>query len=135
MSRFSQIPTVYELEYLHVVSGSELIPSATLRLRVGEEVFQLATSGDGPVDAIYTGINELIQYEPEVKDYEIRSVTRGQDALGEVSVKLEINGETVNGRGTSTDVLEASAKAYVDALNRARYHLENQSGEPITDTV
>lgn len=131
----SKIPTVYQLEYIHVVSGSELIPSATLRLRVGEEVFQHATAGDGPVDAVYSGINELIQYEPDVKDYEIRSVTRGQDALGEVSVKLDIDGETVNGRGTSTDVLEASAKAYVDALNRARYHLENESGEDITDTV
>ncbi|MFB6347014.1 MAG: alpha-isopropylmalate synthase regulatory domain-containing protein, partial [bacterium] len=74
-----------------------------------------------PVDAVYSGINELIEYDPEVKDYEIRSVTRGQDALGEVSVKLHVRTVTVNGRGTSTDVLEASAKAYLDALNRARY--------------
>lgn len=132
----SKIPSVYELEYLHVVSGSKLIPTATLRLRVDDEVLQHAASGDGPVDAVYTGINDLIDYEPTVKDYEIRSVTRGQDALGEVSVKLEVDGETVNGRGTSTDVLEASAKAYVDALNRARYRLQHAPREEtITDTV
>jgi 2-isopropylmalate synthase len=131
----SKIPAIYELDYLHVVSGSGLIPTATLRLKIGEEVHQYAASGDGPVDAVYTGINELIQFDPTVKDYEIRSVTRGQDALGEVSVKLDVEGETVNGRGTSTDVLEASAKAYLDALNRARYRLENESEEEITDTV
>jgi 2-isopropylmalate synthase len=131
----SKIPAIYELDYLHVVSGSGLIPTATLRLKVGEEVHQHAASGDGPVDAVYSGINELIQLDPTLKDYEIRSVTRGQDALGEVSVKLDVEGETVNGRGTSTDVLEASAKAYLDALNRARYRLENESDEEITDTV
>lgn len=131
----SQIPSIYELEYIHVVSGTGLIPTATIKLRVHEDVHQIAKSGDGPVDAVYTAINELIDYEPEVQDYEIRSVTRGQDALGEVSVKLSVEGVTVNGRGTSTDILEASAKAYIDALNRALYRIQNESEEEITDTV
>ncbi len=131
----SGIPEIYELDYLHVVSGSGLIPTATLRLAIGEEVHQNAASGDGPVDAVYSAINALIQPEPTLKDYEIRSVTRGQDALGEVSVKLDVEGYTVNGHGTSTDVLEASAKAYLDALNRTRYRLENEPEEEITDTV
>lgn len=131
----SQIPSIYELEYLHVVSGSTIIPTATLRVKIGEDVEQTAASGDGPVDAVYSGINELIDYTPDLKDYEIRSVTRGQDALGEVSVKMSVEGTVVTGRGTSTDVLEASAKAYLDALNRARYRLENEPEQEIKDTV
>jgi 2-isopropylmalate synthase len=131
----SRIPTVYELDYIHIVSGNTLLPTATLKITIEDETIQCAASGDGPVDAIYSAINEAVGLEPELNDYGIRSVTRGQDALGEVTVKLTINDVTVNGRGTSTDVLEASARAYLDALNRARYRGETEDREEITGTV
>jgi len=131
----SSIPSVYGLDYFHIVSGSTVLATATVEIRVDDEKRRTAASGDGPVDAVYTAINELLDLEPELADYSIRSVTRGQDALGEVSVKLRVEGREVNGRGTSTDVLEASAKAYLDALNRLRYRLRHEPEERILDTV
>ncbi len=131
----SSIPSVYELDYFHIVSGSSVLATATVQISVDDESRRTAASGDGPVDALYSAINEILAVEPELSDYSIRSVTRGQDALGEVSVKLFVDEREVNGRGTSTDVIEASAKAYLDALNRARYRLQNEPEERILDTV
>lgn len=131
----SQIPSVYELEYIHIVSGNTVLPTATLKLTIEEETVQQAASGHGPVDAVYSAINEAVGLEPDLDDYGIRSVTRGQDALGEVTVKLTVEGVSVTGRGTSTDVLEASALAYLDALNRTRYQNQSEKRKPIKDTV
>ena len=131
----ARIPEVYSLEYVHILSGNTILPTATVKLGIEEDVKQAASSGDGPVDAVYSAINSLIGAEPELHDYSIRSVTRGQDALGEVTVKMTVNDLTVHGRGTSTDVLEASARAYVDALNRARFRAEQDDVKEIEDTV
>ncbi|MGM0381659.1 MAG: 2-isopropylmalate synthase [bacterium] len=131
----ARIPEIYSLDYVHFLSGSTVLPSATVKVKVEDEVRQAAASGDGPVDAVYSAINSLIDVIPELNDYSIRSVTRGQDALGEVTVKMTVNNYTVHGRGTSTDVLEASARAYLDALNRAHYRAESGAEEKIEDTV
>ncbi|MBC8080432.1 MAG: 2-isopropylmalate synthase, partial [Gorillibacterium sp.] len=74
--------------------------------------------GNGSVDAIYKAIDRAIGESVELQDYNIQSVTDGKDALGEVSVVLAQNGLSVKGRGVSTDILEASARAYVDSINR-----------------
>ena len=75
-------------------------------------------SGDGPVDACYKAIDKIIKTGGELLDYQIRSVTSGKDALGEVSVKIGSKNRVVSGRGASTDIIEASIKAYVNAVNK-----------------
>lgn len=131
----NRIPAVFELEYFHIVSGGTLLPTATVEVEVDGEPRQNAATGHGPVDAIYGAINDLLEVEPSLDDYSIRSVTQGQDALGEVGVKLTLDEVTVNGRATSTDVMEASAKAYLDALNRADYRRSENGRRTIRDTV
>ncbi len=131
----ARIPTVYELEYVHILSGNTVYPSATVEVSVKGEKLRNSSSGDGPVDAIYSAIASLLDVEPVLNDYSIRSVTRGMDALGEVTVDLSIDGLSVHGRATSTDVLEASARAYLDALNRARYRQQSGGDREVMDTV
>ncbi len=108
----------YELQYLHSVSGTGTVPSATVRMRIGDETVQQSSWGDGPVDAAYAAIGLACGTEARLDDYAIRAITSGSQALGEVTVHLSDNGEKARGRGVSTDVIEASARAYVDALNR-----------------
>jgi len=116
-----ELPTVtetYKLQYVHTTAGSETVPTATIRLAVGNKVIQDAACGDGPVDACYKTIDRITRISPELLDYSLRSVTSGKDALGEVTVKLRHKDTEVIGRGTSTDIIEASAKAYVNAINK-----------------
>ncbi len=108
----------YKLEYLHTVSGTGTVPSATVRLSIGDKSVQESAWGDGPVDATYAAIRMAAGAEVQVDNFAIRAVTSGSQALGEVTVHLSENGQSVRGRGVSTDVIEASAQAYVDALNR-----------------
>src|SRR5262249_1160145 len=112
------VPGFYQLEYLHIYSGTSAIPTATVRVRVGEETREGAATGDGPVDALCRAIAQVTGAAACLERYEIRAVTRGTEALGEATVHLEENGRRVLGRGASTDVIEASAKAYLDGLNQ-----------------
>jgi 2-isopropylmalate synthase len=112
------VPDVYRLEYMHIYSGTSAIPTATVRVRIKDEVREGAAIGDGPVDAVYKAISEVTKNTAKLVRYEIRAVTSGTEAMGEVTVQLEQGGRKMLGRGASTDVIEASAKAYVDALNR-----------------
>ena len=109
---------VYDLEYLLVASGTGTLPTASVRVRVKDEVRQAAAFGDGPVDAAYGAIREATGLSPKLENYSIRAVTGGKEALGEATVRITENGRTYIGRGISTDIIEASAKAYVDAINR-----------------
>jgi len=109
---------VYTLEYFHIISGSSTIPSATVRIKKGEDVYEDASRGDGPVDAVYKAIDRITGLTPILREYKITAVTSGQDAQGEVNVSLEIEGLKIPGKGVSTDIIEASAKAYLDAVNR-----------------
>jgi 2-isopropylmalate synthase len=112
------VPEAYHLEYLHIYSGTSAIPTATVRLRVKEEAREGAAIGDGPVDAVCRAISEVTRTAAKLVRYELRAVTSGTEAIGEVTVQLEEGGRRVMGRGASTDVIEASAKAYIDGLNR-----------------
>jgi 2-isopropylmalate synthase len=114
------VAETYHLEYLHIYSGTSAIPTATVRVRVQDDVREGASIGDGPVDAVYKAISTLTQSAAKLVRYDIRAVTSGTEALGEVTVQLEMDGDKVIGRGASTDVIEASAKAYLDGLNRLR---------------
>jgi 2-isopropylmalate synthase len=112
----------WELVGLQVVAGSDsLTPTATVTLRSPDgDTKTDAATGDGPVDAIYSTVMRITGGEYQLVDYRIRAVTGGKDAQGEVNVELEpINGDgSATGRGLSTDILEASALAYVAAVNR-----------------
>ena len=109
---------MYKLTYVHTASGSDTVPTATIRLSKEGKTLQDAACGDGPVDACYKTIDRLTGVSPELVDYSLHSVTKGKDALGEVALKLRYHGIEVGGRGTSTDVIEASAKAYLNAVNK-----------------
>ncbi|MFQ5846471.1 MAG: 2-isopropylmalate synthase [Candidatus Methylomirabilales bacterium] len=113
------VAETYVLDHLQFASGTNMIPTATVRLKKEDEVHQESGWGDGPVDATFKAIDQVTGIHPRLKDYGIRAVTSGKDALGEVMVSIEVDGHTIIGRGTSTDVIEASAKAYLNAINRA----------------
>jgi 2-isopropylmalate synthase len=114
----TQTAATYELEYLHVISGTGLVPSATVKLRKDGQVFQDSGTGDGPVDAALAAIDTITGLKGRLQDYALRSATSGKDALGEVSVKVDFDGTVVSGRAASTDVIEGSARAYLAAVNR-----------------
>ena len=109
---------VYKLAYVHTTSGSDTVPTATIRLEKEGKTTQDAACGDGPVDACYKTIDRMTGLSPELVDYGLHAVTKGKDALGEVTVRLRHHGVEVSGRGASTDVIEASAKAYLNAINK-----------------
>ncbi|MCC7176408.1 MAG: 2-isopropylmalate synthase [Bryobacterales bacterium] len=113
------VPETYRLEYLHFYSGTAAIPTAAVRLSIKGEVKEAAAVGDGPVDAACKAIAQVTNTSARLVRYEIRAVTSGTGALGEVTVNLEgAGGRRVMGRGVSTDVIEASVKAYLDGLNK-----------------
>jgi 2-isopropylmalate synthase len=112
------VPETYQLDYLHIYSGTSAIPTATVRLRISGEVREGAAIGDGPVDAACKAISGVTKSAAKLVRYEIRAVTSGTEAMGEVTAQLEEDGRKVVGRGASTDVIEASAKAYIDGLNK-----------------
>ncbi len=112
-------PSVWELESLQTTAGTGVIPTATVRLsKMDGQVIQDAATGDGPVDAIYSAIQRITGLHAKLIDYQIRAITKGKDAQGEVRIEIEIDGVRLNGRGVSTDIIEASAKAYLAAINR-----------------
>ncbi|HZP27112.1 MAG TPA: 2-isopropylmalate synthase [Dehalococcoidia bacterium] len=110
---------VYRLDLLQVSCGNQLVPTATVRL-IGPEEKQLETSvtGTGPVDATFKAINNLVGVPNRLVEYVVNSVTEGIDAQGEVTVRIESDGRTFVGRGADTDIVVASAKALLNALDR-----------------
>jgi len=112
-------PEVYRLEKLQVAFDSSAVPTAYVAIHVqGEGIREQRAEGNGSVDAIYNAVDALTGEQVELEDYAIKSVSQGKDALGEVFVVLAQNDVSAQGRGLSTDILEASARAYIDALNR-----------------
>ncbi len=116
----------YHLDYMHVVTGSNILPTATIRLicesmSIGEIGVGV---GVGSVDSVYKTISDMVKLPHSLVDYVVHSVTGGTDALGEVTVRIsDHDGHIFSGRGASTDIIDASAKAYVQALNRLAAHL------------
>jgi len=108
----------YELENIQVNSGTNSIPNAVVKIKVKDQFVEEASIGDGPVDAVFNAIERALKIKSEVESYQVRSVTSGREALGEVLVRIRSNEKSFNGRGISTDIIEASAKAYLSALNQ-----------------
>ena len=119
-----EIKEAYELEYFTILSGNQAVPTATIGLKHKGNVSQEAAVGDGPVDAAYRAIDKLVGESVKLTDYSLRGVTGGKDAMGEVVVRITQNGQKILGRGASTDIIEASILAYVNALNRLLFMKE-----------
>ncbi|HHV80513.1 TPA: 2-isopropylmalate synthase [bacterium] len=113
-----EIP-VYRLINMEITTRSDNSSYAVVNLERGEETFHGEAEGDGPVEALFNAIEKAVEMHFELIDFSLKSVTTGKDALGESLVKLKKNGEIFTGRGTSKNVLEASAIAYINAINRA----------------
>jgi 2-isopropylmalate synthase len=108
----------FELEYLRVLIETGESPTATVKIKSKEGIKEAQAEGDGPVDAAYEAIREATGFSPTLESYSIRAVTSGKEALGEATVKIKTDSRMFMGRGISTDIIEASAKAYIDAINR-----------------
>jgi 2-isopropylmalate synthase len=119
----------YTLTYFNIQSGNVSVPTATVRIESGNERFEEAATGDGPVDAIFNAIDRALNLSTKLLEYVVQAVTPGKQAIGEVSVSVEIDGRKFVGRGASTDILEASARAYVNALNRWKAYISARKGE------
>ena len=110
---------VYRLDFVQVSCGDHAQPTATVRLIAPDGSIRAdAALGTGPVDAVYRAINRIVQVDNELTEFHVKSVTEGIDAQGEVTISVESKGRSYVGRGADTDIIVASAKAYMNALNR-----------------
>ncbi len=113
-----RIPDKFKLIYLSSMSGNMAIPTAALKMEVRGEEKLLSDFGVGPIDAVFNTIDRLVERSPKLTRYSVNAITGGTDAQGEVTVKLEENSITSVGRAADPDIIVASAKAYINALNR-----------------
>jgi len=113
---------IWFLDDLVTTSGAKITPEIKIVLKSKGRKYTKVSSGDGPVDACYKAIDAITKLKGKLLDYSIQSVTQGKDALGEVTIRLKINDKIVIARGTSTDIIVASAKAYIEAINKALVH-------------
>jgi 2-isopropylmalate synthase len=115
-----QAPAVFELESFDIEASNHRSPLARVRVRMPDgEVESGSFTGDGPIDAFFSALNAAVSHEARLKEYHVSAVTGGRDALGEVNVLLELDGRLSSGVGVSTDILEASGKAYLRAISNA----------------
>ncbi len=115
---FSKIPEIYSLVDLSISSGINQRPMAAIKMKVNDRAVERVGHGDGPVDAVYKAIAAITKTKSNLQTFEVKAITGGTDALGEVTVTLEEDGRTVRGHGADTDIIVASAKAYIKALNK-----------------
>ncbi|MBW1778477.1 MAG: 2-isopropylmalate synthase [Deltaproteobacteria bacterium] len=111
----------FKLEYLHVTCGTTVLPMASVQLTVNGRSVRGAGYGNGPIDAAFESIAKLTGTEAELLRFSVNAITGGTDALGEVTVRLRENGLIALGKGADPDIITASAKAYINGLNRLEY--------------
>ncbi len=116
-----QVKEVFVLKHLAAQSGTGIMPMATVEMQIDGKTVQQTGNGDGPVDAVYRTIAGITKTQSKLEAYLVKGITGGTDALGEVTVKVEEGGKKVTGHGADTDIIVASAKAYVNALNKLEY--------------
>ena len=110
----------YDLVSLKITTGTDIVPEAIIKIKHKKKEIEAKSTGDGPVDACYKAIDKITKIKAKLVNYELEAITKGKDAQGRVRVEILISGETFFGSGSSTDILESSVKAYLDALNRIR---------------
>jgi 2-isopropylmalate synthase len=116
-----RMPRRFKLVYLNVIAGNITVPTATVKMEVDGKLIQEAGFGDGPVDATFKTIKKLTRTRSKLLQFAINAITGGTEAQGEVTVRLQEKGQTVMGQGADTDVIVASAKAYINALNKIEF--------------
>jgi 2-isopropylmalate synthase len=109
---------IYDLVSVRVNTGTDIVPLAQVKIKYKKKIHFASSSGDGPVDACFKAIDKIAKIKVKLHDYRLEAVTSGKDALGEVSLKLTAQNKTVFGRSSSTDIIEASVRAYLDAINK-----------------
>ena len=128
---YKSVPEYYRLLDLVVVTGTLAQPNATVKMEVGGEIHRYGAFGDGPIDATFKAITHLAGAKCNLLKFSVSSITGGTDALGEISVRLEEEGFTVTGQGVDPDIVTASARGYINGLNRLRFmkHQAPKRGE------
>ena len=121
---------VFCLEYIHVLSGNTVFPTASVQLNINGRPVQGATDGNGPIDAVYNIISKLTGTKSELLRFTISALTEGTDAQGEVTVRLQEDGIVALGKGADPDIITASALAYINGLNRLEYLKEHPVIKP-----
>ena len=118
--RDRQVSAIFQLEGVQISCGTDMIPTATVTLRnQADQIVTACDFGTGPIDAMYKAVNKIVQVENDLTEFSVQSVTRGIDALGEVTIRVTApDGEVYTGRGADNDIVVSSARAYVNALNR-----------------
>ena len=109
---------IYDLISTKVITETGVLPQAEVKIKYKGKVREAKSTGDGPVDACYKAIDKITGVKTKLLNYKLDAITRGKDAQGRVRVEIIVRGKTISGRGSSTDILESSVKAYLDALNR-----------------
>ncbi len=118
---------IYSLESYKVATGNGETPEARVRLRRDEVILEASSPGDGPIEAIFKAIDKIVGAYHKLEDFQVQAVTETKEALGVATVRVSHGGFRALGRGSSTDILKASAKAYVGAINRIYHFLQHHS--------
>jgi 2-isopropylmalate synthase len=119
-----QVPPTYTLNSYVVTSGNTISATAHLKLHKHDKVMEGVSIGDGPIDAAFLAIEQITGQHYELDDFQIQAVTEGREAMGQTIVRLRSGGKLYSGRGISTDIVCASIKAYLNALNKIVYEEE-----------
>lgn len=121
-----EVPEAYKLKYFQFASGNTMVSTSTVEIEHEGKTVKEASCGDGPVDAAFKAIEKASGMEIKLKDYSIKSIGSGKDAVGEVTVKIENDGRIFTSKGMSTDVVEASAMAFVNSINRIYFDINRE---------
>lgn len=116
-----QVPPTYRVESYVINSGNIITATAHVKLWKDDQLLEGVSTGDGPVDAAFLALEQIVGHHYELDDFQIQAVTEGREAMGETIVKLRDNGKLYSGRGISTDIIGAGIRAYVSALNKIIY--------------
>ncbi|GAB1476384.1 2-isopropylmalate synthase [Bacillota bacterium] len=128
-----QVPKTYQVKSFVINSGNSITSTAVIEAIKDDKIIEKVSRGDGPIDAAFRAIGKIVGKQMRLEDYQLHSVTEGMDALGDALVKISSNGKSYAGRGLSTDIIEASIHAYINAVNKMIYdeekHGETAQGE------
>jgi 2-isopropylmalate synthase len=124
---------LYDLESYNVHTGNSEAPEARVRLRKEEVILEASAEGSGPIDAIFRAIDKIAGAFHKLEDFQVKAVTETKEAMGVSTVRVSREGYRALGRGSSTDILKASAKAYVEAVNRIHFLLEHHAQTCLSD--
>ena len=116
-----QVPSTYKLENYVINSGNIISSSAQITLTKNGKEIQAVEMGDGPIDAAFHAIEQIVGHHYELDDFQIQSITKGREAVGSSLIRLRAKGKLYSGTGVSTDIVGASIRAYINALNKIVY--------------